>query len=101
MNAVERRVGRLEDKLGTTKRRPVIRITIFRVGCEPNLYESTCKRYLTDGILTEIIHWGGRCDQTTDDELDLFVERFLIGPWVPGVASGPRSVRELATDIVP
>ena len=101
MNAVERRVGRLEDKMGTAKRRPVIRITIFRVGCEPDLDESACMRYLTDGMLTEIIHWGGRRDQMTDDDLDLFVERFPIEPCVPGVASGPRSVRELATDIVP
>ncbi len=78
MNAVERRVGRLEDKLGTTKRRPVIRITIFRVGCEPNLYESTCKRFLTEGLLNEIIHWGGRREQMTDEALDRFVEDFPI-----------------------
>jgi hypothetical protein len=40
MNAVRRRVSRLEDKLGTNKRRPVVRVMIFRVGWPPNLDES-------------------------------------------------------------
>ena len=74
MNAVKRRVGRLECKLVKMKRRPVIRITIFRVGCEPNLYESTCKRFLTEGLLTEIIPLGRT---TRTDDGGSLVERFV------------------------
>ena len=91
MNAVSRRVSRLEDKLGTTKRLPAIRITIFRVGCEPNLEESRCVRSLTDGMLTEIIHWCGRRDQMNDKVLDRFVEEFPIEPYAPSSVVLPAS----------
>ncbi len=84
MNSVERRVGRLEDKLGTTKRSPVIQITIFRVGCEPSLDESTCMRRLgPNGVITELIYWSGRRDQMGDEILDQFVEAFPIETHAP------------------
>jgi hypothetical protein len=95
MIAAKRRVSRLEDKLGTTKRRPVIRITIFRVGCEPDPGKSTCIRSLTDGMVTEIIHWGGRRDQMTDEVLDRFVEAFPIELYAPSaVVCLPTSLRD-------
>jgi hypothetical protein len=34
----------------------VIRITIFRVGCEPNIDAPYRVRSLTDGMVTEMIH---------------------------------------------
>lgn len=78
MNAVKRRVIKLEDKFGATKRRPLVRVTESQVGYLPNPEESTCARSLADGTLTGIIHWRVRCDQMTAENLDRFVEKFPI-----------------------
>jgi hypothetical protein len=68
------------------------RLTIFRVGCQPNPEESTCKRSLADGVLTEIIHWRGRRDQMTAENLDRFVEKFPIEPYLVIKQKSTRNV---------
>ena len=84
MNAVRRRVSRLENRTGSLKRRPVVRVTIQRVAYEAGIEESTCMRTLSpDGMLSEIVYWGGRPDQMTDECLDRFVEKFPIEPYAP------------------
>jgi hypothetical protein len=79
MKTVNRRLNRLEDRLGSKKPRNVFRLVVTRsTGGEPDLEKATCSRHYAGGLLTELIKLNSCDNPFTREELDRFVERFPI-----------------------
>ncbi len=84
MRAVVRRIDRLEDQFGSTsgKSRRHLRMMISMAGSNPSLEDATCSRRLcSDGTLLELVEFNKHHegpDELTDEELDRWVESFLV-----------------------
>jgi hypothetical protein len=80
MKNMLRRLGRLEERLGTDYSKPSLRFVVALPWKGPiNWAASTCDRTRDpDGGLTEVVHLEGDSSGISKDELDRFIARFPI-----------------------
>lgn len=79
MQKVIRRLDRL-DEIFNPPRRPhkVLRVVVSGVCSPATLANSTCKRTLHNGTVTEIVTLDGSTKNLTDEEIERFVQSFPI-----------------------
>jgi hypothetical protein len=85
MRAVVKRVARLEN--GQARHRDYLRdpskrcrVIVSRMDRPARLENSTCKRTLSGGFLTEVVRLDGMREGLADDQLERFIESFPIRP---------------------
>jgi hypothetical protein len=82
MKAVQKRVGRLEDRLETAlsgKPRIHLRVLVNDFAPGVDLDKSSCRRTLNDaGGLIEIVNLAGSADAISQTELENFIASFPI-----------------------
>jgi hypothetical protein len=80
MKNMLRRLGRLEERLGTDDSNPSLRFVVALPWKGPVNWEtSTCSRTRSPGLgLLEVVHLEGDSSAISRDELDRFIARFPI-----------------------
>ena len=82
MNAITRRIGRLEDRYAISssgKRKAMLRLIVTRSWDGPlDPTWPTCTRWLRAGFLTEVVELNGDDSEIGDEELEKFVASFPV-----------------------
>jgi hypothetical protein len=66
---IDNRIGRLEDRYETQlsgKPKQRLRLIVISVGKSADLATSTCQRYLSGGLLHELVKLDGDADHLSD-----------------------------------
>ena len=74
MNAIGKRLARLESQLVDRNYRDpkkTFRLVVRHIG---RRWNATCTRRVTDGFLSEVVHLDGRRNGLSDADLEKFIE---------------------------